>query len=131
MFLSSLSYEQRKVFLGLAKEILTVDDGKIDGAEDSYLRAICAEMSLSFNDEKKVTKKELLQIFDDFKLKKLVLLELVALGYSNMDYDVSQDKYTDEIAELLEVPVGDLRKIEDLLKKYYEIKSEFINLIRQ
>ena len=56
MFLASLSYEQRKVFLSLAKEILTVDDGLIDSREEEYLRSLCSEMSLSFNDDLKIEK---------------------------------------------------------------------------
>ena len=47
MFLASLSYKQRKVFLGLAKEILQVDDGVMDNYEEDYLRSLCSEMSLS------------------------------------------------------------------------------------
>jgi len=131
MFLASLSYEQRRIFLGLAKEILTIDDGKIDSAEDSYLRGLCAEMSLSFSDEININKEKLIEYFPEKEYRRIVLLELVALGYSNSDYHISQDKYTDEMATLLEIPITELRKFEELMGKYKKIQDEFIQCIEQ
>lgn len=129
MFLASLSYKQRKVFLGLAKEILTVDDGVLDNHEEDYLRSLCSEMSLSFNDELTIEKSELKDYFDETESKKILLLELVALGHSNKDYHISQDKYTDEICSLVDIPIDELRKIEILLEQYNKIQNEFINFI--
>ncbi len=129
MFLSSLSYTQRKVFLGLAKEILTVDDGVIDKYEENYLRGLCAEMSLSFNDEIIIEKLEIKSHFEEISAKRILLLELVALGHSNKEYDDMQDKYTDEICNLIEISINELRDIESLLKQYHEIQNQFIQFI--
>lgn len=131
MFLSSLSYEQRRVFLGLAKEILKVDDGKIDHAEDVHLRGLCSEMSLSFTEEQIADVGELMKVFPEMEARRVVLLELVALGFSNNDYHPSQDQYTDDMAETLEIPIDELRRIEALLEKYYKIQNEFIDYIEQ
>ncbi len=129
MFLSTLSYKQRKVFLGLAKEILTVDDGVIDNHEESYLRGLCSEMSLSFNDELIIEKAMLKDYFDDTESKKILLLELVALGHSNNDYHIEQDKFTDNICKLVEISIEELNNIEKLLKQYNEIQNKFIEFI--
>jgi len=129
MFLSTLTLKQRKVFLGLAKEILTIDDGIIDTNEEDYLRSLCSEMSLSFNDDSEIDKNQLQNIFDTKEVKKVILLELVALGHSNKDYHEVQDKYTDEICYLLNISIDELRDIENLLKKYHEIQEKFIQFI--
>lgn len=129
MFLASLTYKQRKVFLGLAKEILTVDDGVMDNHEEDYLRSLCSEMSLSFNDELIIEKSEIRNYFDESETKKILLLELVALGHSNKDYHELQDKYTDDICSLINISIAELRKIEDLLKQYNDIQNKFIKFI--
>ncbi len=129
MFLASLSYKQRKIFLGLAKEILTIDDGLMDNHEEEYLRNLCSEMSLSFNDELVIEKSEIKDYFDEIESKKILLLELVALGHSNKDYHVEQDKYTDNICNLINVHINELRKIENLLEQYKKIQNEFIEYI--
>lgn len=129
MFLASLTYKQRKVFLGLAKEILTVDDGVMDNHEEDYLRSLCSEMSLSFNDELIIEKSEVKNYFDETESKKVLLLELVALGHSNKDYHELQDKYTDDICKFLDIPIEELRNIEDLLKQYNDIQNKFIQFI--
>lgn len=129
MFLASLSYKQRKVFLGLAKEILTIDDGVMDNREEDYLRSLCSEMSLSFNDELMVQKSEIKDYFNEIESKKILLLELVALGHSNKEYHEAQDKYTDEICNLVNIPIEELREIESLLEQYNKIQNKFIEFI--
>jgi len=129
MFLASLTYKQRKVFLGLAKEILTVDDGVMDNHEEDYLRSLCSEMSLSFNDELTIEKSEIKNCFDESETKRILLLELVALGHSNKNYHELQDNYTDNICNLINISIDELRKIEDLLKQYNDIQNKFIEFI--
>ncbi|MFA6192974.1 MAG: hypothetical protein WC665_11575 [Sulfurimonas sp.] len=129
MFLASLSYKQRKVFLGLAKEILTIDDGVMDNYEEDYLRSLCSEMSLSFNDELIVEKSEIKNYFNERESKKILLLELVALGHSNKEYHETQDKYTDEICNLVSIPMEELRDIENLFEQYNKIQNKFIEFI--
>ena len=131
MFLASLSYKQRKVFLGLAKEIILVDDGIIDDAEEAYLRGMCSEMALSYDDDNQIEKELLIKQFPEIEVRRVVLLELIALSYSNKVYHDSQNKFTDQIASLLEVPIKELRKFEELFENYQNIKNEFIKCIEQ
>lgn len=131
MFLSRLSYKQRKIFLGLAKEILVVDDGEIDKFEEEYLRGLCAEMSLSFSDETVIKKEELKEYFFKEQDKRILLLELIALGYSNENYHDLQNKYTDDICTLLELSTEELDSVEELLKDYHQIQNKFIEYIKE
>jgi hypothetical protein len=129
MFLSALSYQQRKVFLGLAKQVLNIDDGEIDSSEESALRSLCAEMSLSFNDDEYVEIGNLHEIYSELEAKKILLIELVALCYSNNEYHANQDAYTDKVAKALQLPLDDLRQVEKLLKQQSEIQTQFIDFV--
>jgi len=129
MFLSSLSHTQKKIFLGLAKEILIADDAKIDHAEETYLRGLCSEMSLSYNDEQSVNKSELTTFFPETEARRVVLLELVALGYSNHHYHKSQDQYTDDMTNILDIPIKELRAMEQLVHEHIVIRDKFVNII--
>lgn len=129
MFLSSLSLPQKKIFLGLAKEILIADDNQIDHAEGAYLRGLCSEMALSYTDEKKVSKTELVEFFPEVEARRVVLLELVALGFSNQDYHQSQDAFTDEMAKHLDIPIPELRTMEQLVQEHMVLRDKFVAVI--
>jgi len=129
MFLSSLSHIQKKIFLGLAKEILIADDDQIDHREEAYLRGLCSEMSLGYNDENNIDKKELILFFPEIEARRVLLLELVALAYSNQNYHESQDKYTDDMANTLDIPIKDLRIMEQLVHEHIIIRDKFVTII--
>ncbi len=129
MFLASLSYEQRKVFFGLTKEILVADDDIINSHEGDYLRSLCSEMSLSFSDEMIVEKSKIKEIFHERESKKILLLELVALAHSNNNYHEKQDSYTDEICNLIGFSIDELREVEALLSKFNEVQSQLIEFV--
>jgi hypothetical protein len=129
MFLASLSYEQRKIFLGLAKEILKKDDGIIDNREESYLRKLCSEMSLSIDDQLIVERYDLINYFDQIDEKRILLIELIALGYSSNDYHELQRDYTNLICNVINIPPQELQIIERLLKEYYVIQNNFVQYI--
>lgn len=129
MFLSHLSYKQRKVFLGLAKQILTVDDNRIDSQEESYLRGICGEMSLGYNDEVAVEFNEYASIFVESDIRRIVLIEAIALGYSNNIYHDNQNKFTDELAVLFGIETTELDKIEEMMNQFRNIQDSFIDFI--
>ena len=129
MFLSSLSLSQKKIFLGLAKEILVADDNQIDHAEEAYLRGLCSEMYLSYTDEKKVSKTELVKFFPEVDARRVILLELLALGFSNQDFHQSQDIFTDEIAKHLNIPIPELRAMEPLVQEHMKLRDKFVAVI--
>ena len=129
MFLASLNLEQRKNFLGLAQEILVVDDGHIDQHEETYLRGLCSEMSLSMSEKVSVDKSKLRDVFKEKEEKKILLMELVALCYSNKDYHEEQDEFTDKICALIDMPTEDLRAIERLFLEFNKVQDRIIDFI--
>lgn len=129
MFLSELNYKQRKIFLSLAKEILLVDDGIMDYQEEKYLRSLCAEMSLSFHDELVVDKSELNNYFDKIEVKKIILIELIGLGFSNENYHKNQEVYIKRICEIFDISSDILKDIEELMKQYQVIQNQIVDFI--
>ena len=129
MFLSSLSFEQRKVFLGLAKQILVADDGTIDSEEEAYLRSICNEMSLGLNDNNDFTIDNLKNIFKTNEEKKLVLVELFALAFSNGEYHKNQELFILSIIDTFDMDKIDLGNIEKLVKQFFLTQKEIVNFI--
>lgn len=129
MYLEKLNYEQRKIFLSLSKEVLTADDSKIDYLEESYLRHLCQEMSLSFNDEMSIDKKNLEEYFSKNIDKKIVIMELIALAYSNNEYHINQKVYIEEISNYLGFDKNILSEIEFLIEDFFKFQSKLNNFI--
>lgn len=129
MYLEKLNYEQRKIFLSLSKEVLTADDSKIDYLEESYLRHLCQEMSLSFNDEMSIDKRNLEEYFSKIIDKKIVIMELIALAYSNNEYHINQKVYIEEISNYLGFDKNILSEIEFLIEDFFKFQSKLNNFI--
>ncbi|MGI9256842.1 MAG: hypothetical protein ACR2PY_07905 [Salinispira sp.] len=129
MFLSNLSLKQKKIFLGVAKEILVVDDATIDSKEENYLRSICQEMSIGVGDELNVDNSELKGIFTSHEESRLILVELIALAYSNGKYHENQKKYIMEKSKCLGLKKNILDEIEKLVKQYFDIQKKIIGFI--
>ncbi len=129
MFLQNLNYKQKKIFLGMAKEILVADDGTIDEQEDNYLRAICSEMSLGVDDEVVIDHKDLKELFASEEETRLILVELIALAYSNGEYHQNEKKYILSIIDALKCKESILGEIEDIVKIYFETQRKIISFI--
>ena len=129
MYLEKLNYEQRKIFLSLSKEVLMVDDSKIDYLEESYLRNLCKEMSLSFNDEMLIDKRNIGDYFSRDTDKRIVIMELVALAYSNNEYHIQQKNYIEQISNYLEFDNKILLEIEFLIEEFFKFQLKLNNFI--
>jgi len=140
LFLCSLSIPQfpafpliqlRKAFLGLAKKILIADDGTIDNEEEDYLRNICAEMSLSTTDEVVVTNNTLSELFPSISEKKVVLLELVALAYSNGEYHKNEKTFIEDIILKLKLDISILSDLEENVSSFFKIQKKLLSFITE
>ena len=129
MFLNNLNYKQKKVFLGMAKTILVSDDGKIDEAEENYLRSICSEMSLGFEDNEEIRNDKLKEMFSTDEEARLVLVELIALAYSNGEYHENEKKYIYEILKSFGFENSILVDIEKIVKTFFEMQQKIIDFI--
>ncbi len=131
MFLENLSYEQKKVFLGLAKHVLLVDDGAIDEKEEYYLRSICIEMVLGLHDEHPSANSlpKLQEIFTKEEEQKVVLVELIATALSNNQYHDNQKKFIADVAETFGKKATMLHDIEKIMEQFSVFRTKIIHFI--
>lgn len=129
MFLNSLNYEQKKVFLSMAKQILISDDGTIDSDEENYLMSICNEMSLGKDDEISYENDILKEIFTSKEESRLILVELIALAYSNGKYHENEKKFILNIINAMDLKEDILKDIEILVKTYFETQKSIVAFI--
>lgn len=129
MFLGNLNFKQKKIFLGLAKKILVVDDGIIDNEEEIYLRTICNEMYLGIDDEEDIALNELSKIYSSNEEKRLILVELIALAYSNGEYHKNEKAFILDVIEYFELKKSILDEIENLVRIFFETQNKIVNFI--
>lgn len=127
MFLSQLKYTQKKYFLSLANHILNID-GEFDELESDYLRAICAEMSLSNDDIEPFDLDIVTQIYSEQESKKILLTEAMALALCNEEYDESEKKIIEELAKKFDL-VSDLSEIKNLVETHFKNQKKLISYI--
>lgn len=97
MFTELFNIEQKKVFLKIAEDILTIDDGAIDVKEQKYLLQICSELRLLPKDKKEYSAKPISEIFNDEKVSRALLIECLFLAYSNSEYHEKQKKFIEDL----------------------------------
>jgi len=98
---------------------LAVDDGTIDEDEGSYLVAICTEMALGFEDEIIIPMEELPSIFTTRKEQRIVLVELLALAYSNSEYHKNEKSFIQTVLKIFSLNNQTVEDIELLVKEIF------------
>ncbi|UTD12288.1 TerB family tellurite resistance protein [Treponema denticola] len=127
MFLSQLKYNQKKCFLSLANYLLNID-GEFDEFESDYLRAICAEMSLSNGDIEPFTLDSVTQKFPEQEARKILLIESMALALCNEEYDQSEKLFIEDLAKKLDL-ISDLVEIKNMVERHFKNQKNLISYI--
>ncbi len=130
MFLSNLSVNQRRVFLGLANKILVIDNS-VDAAEISYLRNICSEMSLGLKDGEEFTFDTIEEVFSKDEEKRLVIIELMALAQSNEEFHEYEKDFIVEVIDAFGMDNSIIEEIEILMKEHFLVQKRLVNFIKQ
>ena len=127
MFLSQLKYNQKKCFLSLANYLLNID-GEFDEFESDYLRAICAEMSLSNGDIEPFTLDSVTQKFPEQEARKILLIESMALALCNEEYDQSEKLFIEDLAKKFDL-ISDLAEIKNMVETHFKNQKNLISYI--
>lgn len=127
MFLSQLKYNQKKFFLNLANHLLNID-GEFDEFESDYLRAICAEMSLSNNDVEDFKMENLNELFKESEEKKILLTEAIALALCNEEFDDKEKSFIEDLAQRLNL-TSDVQNIVKMVKNHFENQKNMVSYI--
>jgi len=110
MFLNLLNDDEKRAFAALAKEMIE-SDGIVVGREAATLGALKGEMGIT-GDSSDTGVAELAAVFTDRRSKIVVLLELIALGYSDTSFSGTERSLASEVAKEVGIGAEDLAKIE-------------------
>jgi len=110
MLITRLSLDQRRVFLALAYR-LALSDHWVPDAEDKFLDQLLFELGLT----EKVNIMDVmgdadLGVLDTKPARAIVMLELMALAYSDENYHVNESAVMAEIGEKLAFTPADIER---------------------
>jgi len=117
MFLQDLSNTEKVAFIGLAKQ-LVLADGSLNTEEELLLNQMLKEMQLTGEEAPKDTNLDFLaNEFTTLKSKTICLIELIALGYANMEYHDLEKEFVNELASRFGISLEKTIEIESWVVK--------------
>lgn len=131
MFLNQLNNEEKEAFISLCVHAAN-SNGSFEVEEKQMISEYCKEMGIGFFDAGNVVSMEsIVKIFkdDDISTKRIVVLELLGLMYSDGAYDDLEKKFVADFVEQINLSKVDMDTQENLLNKYLELVSEMVNSI--
>ena len=124
MFLNSLTEEQKKSFLAIAKKIIGAN-GILDSRERQMIEAMRYEMGLW--DEIDLPKgyiDDLAKPFDTRQSRVILMLESIALTYADEEFSGEEKKILRELALLFEFSEGEANAMENWVLRYKDLVKE-------
>ena len=120
MFLGRLSEKEKNAFLSLSVHASN-SNGVFAEEEKMMIREYCKEMEIPFFDvEKTIPLDKVVELFKESELsiKKIVLLEILGLLYSDGVVDDSEKKFVNEYAKKIGLTKEDVEKQTAAIKEY-------------
>ena len=114
MFLYQLSLMEKMAFVQLAKEMVTVDDDKIDSHEFGLVSVMANEMQVSVDSVLSIEfdLKQLSRAFESSQAKRICIAELLSLALVNKKFHERQKMLLDSLVDFFEMNVDELAEIE-------------------
>ena len=128
MFLNLLDSDEKKAFAELAEKMIQAD-GLVIGREEAALAALKAEMGVS-NDGGGRSVDELAGVFHSWRSKIAALLELIGLGYSDVNFSVNEQSLVDEVARHMGLTRDDVEKTEAWVRDHVSLIRRALILMR-
>ncbi len=124
MFLSELSSEEKKSFLSLADSLIRAD-GKILKSEKLFLKKLFFEMGIGRSiNLTPMTIREACTTFKTKKSKVAVIMDLIALGYSDTNYSCNEADLVKDIAVHFQISLAEFLELESMALKILKLKDE-------
>jgi len=121
MFLSQLSYQEKKMFLDLSIHVAKAN-GVLASEEKALISEYCAEMQLPaielYETEPFETVTSYFALADNH-VKKIVTLEILGLVYVDGDFDKEESKMVENIANEIGISEETYAFLHDSIKEYY------------
>ena len=120
MFLSQLSEKEKNAFISLSVHASN-SNGIFADEEKVMIQEYCKEMGIPFFDANNaISMDEVVDVFkaSELQIKKIVLLELISVGYASGDYCDKERAYLRDVAEKIGVDSEKLGQIEDWVQGF-------------
>lgn len=131
MFLGRLSEKEKNAFLSLSVHASN-SNGVFVEEEKMMIREYCKEMEIPFFDvEKTIPLDKVVELFKESELsiKKIVLLEILGLLYSDGVVDDSEKKFVNEYAKKIGLTKEDVEKQTAAIKEYIHVLKKVAEVI--
>lgn len=131
MFLGRLSEKEKNAFLSLSVHASN-SNGVFAEEEKMMIREYCKEMEIPFFDiEKTIPLDKVVELFKESELsiKKIVLLEILGLLYSDGVVDDSEKKFVNEYAKKIGLTKEDVEKQTAAIKEYIHVLKKVAEVI--
>ena len=130
MYLNLLDDDEKRAFAELAEKMIEAD-GLVIGREESALASLKAEMGMSDTGSGGRGPEELAGVFKSRRSKVAALLELIALGYSDTAFSVSEESLVNSVANQMAISPDELQDIEDWVKEHFSLIRRALILMRE
>jgi len=95
------------------------------------LASLKAEMGVSETGGDGRTPQDLAGVFKSRRSKVAALLELIALGYSDTAFSVSEESLVNSVANQMAISPDELQGIEDWVKEHFSLIRRALILMRE
>ncbi len=132
MYLSLLSEKEKKLFLGLAYKLSSID-GEFSEEEKIMIDSYCMEMHIKH--EKEIQNMSLHNIIKDLsnikdlKIKKIIVFEAIGLAMSDRKYDEEERELILNLANNFKIEEKFIIQSEELLYKFINNQLEINALV--
>lgn len=123
MFLNQLSEKEKEIFISLSIHVSN-SNGVFADEERDMIQEYCKEMEMPVFDENNVkSMNDVVAVLaeSDLHIKKVVLLEIMGLVYSDGTYDQAEKGFIKEFAEKIGLTDDDVKKQSVVIKEYIDI----------
>jgi len=128
VFLNLLDTDEKRAFAELAEKMIEAD-GLVIGREEAALAALKAEMGITGASNGRSVD-DLAGVFHSWRSKIAVLLELVGLGYSDVNYSVNEQSLVDEVARQMGLTSDELSEVEAWVREHVSLIRRALILMR-
>ncbi len=132
MYLSTLSEEEKVLFIGLAYNV-AMADGVYCEEEKLMMESYCNEMQIMFEQENMVKPvNDIIEEMNDkcgMREKKIFVFEAIGLAMSDNNFDITERRIVNEMMEKFKIPEEFSVKCEQIIQEYIEFQAKIKALV--
>lgn len=131
MFLNQLSYQEKKMFLDLSIHVAKAND-VLSAEEKAIISGYCAEMQLPSIELYETEPFETVASYfalADTHIKKIVLLEVFGLAYSEGEFDRDEMKMVKRFAQEIGISDEVYDELHEAIREYYAVCKRMAEVI--